>query len=106
MSNDKEEYLDYLEKNVPIATVGSPDLLIHLFVLAILSFFGIGLMLKFFALYFVLYIIWSKTFAKAEENMLMVLISNLNIPKGIVGKMSRAMPANIDRKTADHEINQ
>lgn len=105
MSND-EDYLDYLEKNVPIATVGSPDLLIHLTVLATLSFFGIGFMLKFFALYFVLYIIWSKTIAKAEESMLMVLISNLNIPKGIVGKMSRALPANTDRETDKNEINQ
>jgi|LFRM01.2.fsa_nt_gb hypothetical protein len=105
MSHD-EDYLDYLEKNVPIATVGSPDLLIHLFVLAILSFLGIGFMLKMFVLYFVLYLIWSKTFAKAEESMIMVLISNFNIPRGIVGKMSRAMPADTERKTDTHEINQ
>ncbi len=103
---ENEDDLDYLEKNVPIATVGSPDLLIHLTVAAILSFFGIGFMLKSLAVYFLLYFVWTKTFAKAEESMLLVLISNLNIPNGIIGKMSRALPANTDAETDTNEINQ
>ncbi|NLD99035.1 MAG: hypothetical protein GX640_04110 [Fibrobacter sp.] len=90
--------VDYLQKNIPIAVVGNPEMVAHLLVTAFVSCFGLGILLKFLPVYLIAWIVWKNVFAKAEENMLLVLLVNLRIPNGIVGKMNRAMPAGSQEK--------